>query len=459
MFMKKYVLDTNVLISNPNSIFAFDAPDTEIIITQATLGELDHLKSKQEISREVRMVIRMLGQIVLGRDIVEISEKGIKLQPFCKTLPDSVTLRIVDYKGTDKFELNQQDARIIATAKQEKATLITRDINMLLIALSSECPAEQFTGDNTLKDTDVLFKGYTYVPEDFWDTLSENVTYDKTGKIAYICTEDFPVGSEFYPGTYVIQQGETNESIIGQILKVEGSEVEMRTVDNGQVKGRKVFGIKPRDVYQAAAIDAIMDKNNDVVSLIGGAGSGKSLMAIAAGLELVVEKKKYAKVIYVKADAGLGTDAHGYLPGDINEKLSQNILAAKDSLDALCAGAQDKEGAMEHLMERYMEFPSMYYFRGRTLGNAEEGGGAIIIIDESQNLTVHEITSILSRAGENSKVILMGNVKQIDNRHVNALNNGMVYAVQKFREYEHSSHVILSTVYRSRLAGFIEDNF
>lgn len=457
--MKRYVLDTNVLISNPNSIFAFTAPDTEIIITQATLGELDHLKSKQEISREVRMVIRSLGQIVLDRDIKEISETGIKLQPFCKTLPDTVTMRIVDYKGEEKFELNQQDARIIATAKQENATLITRDINMLLIALSSECPAEQYTGDNTLKDTDVLFKGYNYVPSDFWETLADTVTYDKTGKVARICTEDFPVGSELYPGTFIIQQHDNDEELIGQIVEVDGSDVFMKTLNNGQAKGRKVFGIKPRDVYQAASIEAILDGNNDVVSLIGGAGSGKSLMAIAAGLELVVEKKKFSKVIYVKADAGMGTDAHGYLPGDINEKLSQNILAAKDSLDALCAGAVDKEGAMEHLMERYMEFPSMYYFRGRTLGNAEPGGGAIIIVDEAQNLTVHEITSILSRAGENSKVILMGNVKQIDNRHVNALNNGMVYAVQKFRDYKHSSHVILSTVYRSRLAGFIEDNF
>lgn len=458
MFMKKYVLDTNVLITNPQSIFAFNAPNTEVIITQATLGELDHLKTKQEISREVRMVIRSLSNIVLGRTYDEIANEGIKLNEFCKTLPDTVKLRIIDYKGTEKFDINQQDARIIATTVQEGAVLVTRDVNMLLIALSSGCPAEQYTGDDVMKDSDVLFSGYIHVSKDFWENMGDDISTDKKGDYS-ISVQEFPIGTEFYPGTYVIMGDGTDGEIIGKIIDQKDSFVTMKPLNHKNKMKQKAWNVVPRDNLQAMAFDALFDSDNDVVSMVGGAGSGKSLLAIAAGLELV-EKKKYASVIYVKADAGMGTDAHGYLPGDINEKLSQNILAARDALSYLCREDHNPESSIDYLVQKgIIQFPSMYYFRGRTLGTALPGQGSVIIIDEAQNLTVHEITSIISRAGENSKVVILGNIKQIDNRHVNALNNGMVYAVQKFREYQHSGHVILNTVYRSRLAAFVEDNF
>ena len=461
--MMKYVLDTNVLISNPYSIYSFAEENTEIIITSATLSELDHLKSKSEISREVRIAIRLLSQIVLNKTYEEISIKGISLQEHNKALPASVVLKIIDYKGDEKFELNQQDAKIIAITKQEGAVLITRDVNMLIIALSSGCEAKQFTGDDVIKDSDVLYTGYAQVQSDFWNTVGHEVEvqYVNKGKTAVISVSEFPEDIEFYPNMYLYESTDGDETLIGQVEQVYDNKVYLKVLKHSSLMKFCAWNeIVPRDIYQAMAFNAMMDDNNDVVSLVGSAGSGKSLLAIATALELI-NQNKYANMIYVKADAGVGVQAHGFLPGTIDEKLSQTNLAGMDSLMRLhkddAAGA---EKSVQYLIDKkIVQFPSMYYFRGRTLGHADPGKGSVVIIDEAQNLTVQEIISIISRIGENSKLVLCGNTKQIDNRHVNAINNGLVYAIQKFREYEHASNVILHTVYRSRLAAFVEDNF
>ncbi|QDH49050.1 PhoH family protein [Pantoea phage Phynn] len=447
----KYVVDTNVLVSNPYSIYSFNEPGTEIIITSATMEELDHLKRKQEISREVRLAIRVLSGIIMGRTYKEISETGIPLNQSNPAIPESVTLRVVDYHGNEPFALDNQDARIIATCKQQKAVLITRDINMMLIAMSSGCEVKPFTGDDNIKDSDVLYAGYLEAPC-FWENLTE-VDYD-ADKNAVLSYQDFE-GKELYPNQYIVDNGE----LVGKVVAVEETYFTVKPIKHsGAMKRSLLKSISPRDALQASFIDAAFDPDSDIVSVMGGAGSGKTILAVGAAMELI-GKNRFANLLYVKSDSPLSGEV-GFLPGTLNDKLRPAIEPCFTSLNILFKDEADPEAHIEKLMETgVIKFPSLHYFRGMSIGHPDPGKGSVLIVDEAQNLSNHEIRSIISRMGENSLLILCGNIKQIDNPRNTAINNGFVYAVEKLKEYEHSSHIILNTVYRGRLAAFVEDNF
>ncbi|UQJ95119.1 putative PhoH family protein [Klebsiella phage CPRSA] len=199
----RFVLDTNVLISNPYSIFSFVEAGTEIIITSATMEELDHLKSKERTAHEARLAIRLLSKAILGQNYEAITQTGVSLNLTNPAVPENVTLKIVDYVGPRKFPLDKQDARIIATCIQQGATLVTRDINMLLIAMSKGCPVLQYTGDDSLKDSDVLYSGYIDLPL-FWETVE---VLEYVGPVAVITYSSLP-DADFYPNQYILSDGE-----------------------------------------------------------------------------------------------------------------------------------------------------------------------------------------------------------------------------------------------------------
>ncbi|AAX78679.1 protein of unknown function [Pseudotevenvirus RB43] len=448
----KYVLDTNVLISNPYSIYSYVAPGTEIIITAATMEELDHLKSKEHTSREARLVIRLLSKIVLGQKYEAITQTGVSLGQTNPALPDSVTLRIVDYVGGEEFPLDKQDARIIATCLQEKATLVTRDINMLLIAMSKGCPVEQYTGDDTLKDSDVLYSGYIELT-DFWNIVDVVGYNGDIALISYASFADYKV--DFYPNQYILSYGE----VVGRVVDAGEFQLEVLPLKHEHLMKRKLMKtIQPRDALQASFVDSILDKNIDAVTIMGAAGSGKTMLAVAGAMHLV-NAGHFANVMYVKSDSPLSGEI-GFLPGTLGEKLRPSIEPCITSLNILFKDQPEVDKYVEGLLEKgVVQFPSLYYFRGRSIGHPDPGKGSVLIVDECQNLSNHEIKSIISRCGENTLLILCGNIKQIDNPRNTAVNNGFVYAVEKLKEYGHSSHVILDTVYRGRLAAFVEDNF
>lgn len=448
----KYVLDTNVLISNPYSIYSYVVPGTEIIITAATMEELDHLKSKEHTSREARLVIRLLSKIVLGQKYEAITQTGVSLGQTNPALPDSVTLRIVDYVGGEEFPLDKQDARIIATCLQEKATLVTRDINMLLIAMSKGCPVEQYTGDDTLKDSDVLYSGYIELT-DFWNIVDVVGYNGDIALISYASFADYKV--DFYPNQYILSGGE----VVGRVVDAGEFQLEVLPLKHEHLMKRKLMKtIQPRDALQASFVDSILDKNIDAVTIMGAAGSGKTMLAVAGAMHLV-NAGHFANVMYVKSDSPLSGEI-GFLPGTLGEKLRPSIEPCITSLNILFKDQPEVDKYVEGLLEKgVVQFPSLYYFRGRSIGHPDPGKGSVLIVDECQNLSNHEIKSIISRCGENTLLILCGNIKQIDNPRNTAVNNGFVYAVEKLKEYGHSSHVILDTVYRGRLAAFVEDNF
>lgn len=460
--MSKYVLDTNVLISNPYSLYSFTEQGTEIIITSATLGELDHLKSKESVSREARLAIRLLSKVILNHSYEDI-QKGIPLNETNPAVHESIKIRIADYKGDEDFKLDQQDARIIATCKQEGATLITRDINMLLIAMSSGCPAKQYTGDDTIKDSDVLYTGYIQI-DDFWNTL-EDISY--RGKTAIIPYSTLPE-TDFYVGMYIYGKvGEREEfgkiedvfEVYGVVVEAEETYLAVDTINNKEIMNRKIMkAITPRDAFQGMAFDAMLTHDIDVVTLMGGAGSGKTIQAVAGAMQMI-NTGHYANLMYVKADSPLAGEV-GFLPGTLGDKLRPSVEPCITSLNILYKDSADPEKKVDELIEtNIVQFPSLFYFRGRSIGHPDAGKGTVLIVDECQNLSNHEMKSIISRCGENTLLILCGNIKQIDNPRNTAVNNGFVYAVEKFKNYEFARHVILKKIYRSRLAAFVEDNF
>ncbi|QPX73509.1 putative ATPase [Cronobacter phage vB_CsaM_Invicta] len=448
--MSKYVLDTNVLISNPYSIYSYIEPDSEIIITAATMEELDHLKSKERTAHEARLAIRLLSKAILGQNYEAITQTGVSLNLSNPAVPESVTLKIVDYDGTEEFPLDKQDARIIATCIQQGATLVTRDINMLLIAMSKGCSVLQYTGDDSLKDSDVLYSGYIDLPL-FWETVE---VLEYVGPVAVITYSSLP-DADFYPNQYILSDGE----IVGRVVAAGEFQLEVLPIKHEQALKRKLMKtIQPRDALQASFVDAILDKNNDVVTIMGAAGSGKTMLAVAGAMHMV-NAGHFANLMYVKADSPLSGEI-GFLPGTLGEKLRPAVEPCITSLNILFKDQPEVDKYVEGLLEKnVVQFPSLYYFRGRSIGHPDPGKGSVLIVDECQNLSNHEIKSIISRCGENTLLILCGNIKQIDNPRNTAVNNGFVYAVEKLKEYGHSSHVILDTVYRGRLAAFVEENF
>lgn len=452
----KYVLDTNVLVSNPYSIYSFVEPGTEILITSATMGELDHLKEKEKTSRDARLAIRVLSKVIIGHDYDEISKTGISLSKTNPAVPESVTLRMVDYTGDEQFSLDQQDAKIIATCKQENAVLITRDLNMLLIALSGGCEAIQYTGDDTLKDSDILYPGYINIDK-FWEIVNVTGYNDDIALVSYDFDGiDLINVDELYPNQFIIDDGK----LVGRIVNVGEYCLEVCPIKpDSAIKRKLLKTLQPRDALQAAFVHSSLEDDVDVITLMGSAGSGKTILAVATAMHQVLAGH-YANMMYVKADSPLAGEI-GFLPGTLGEKLRPAIEPCITSLNIIFKDKNDVEKYIqEELLETNMvQFPSLHYFRGRSIGHPDAGKGSVLIVDECQNLSNHEIKSVISRCGENTLLILCGNIKQIDNPRNTAINNGFVYAVEKLKSYEHSSHIILDTVYRGRLAAFVEDNF
>ena len=402
--MSKYVLDTNVLISNPYSIYSFTQPGTEIIITSATMGELDHLKTKERTAHEARLAIRLLSKVIFGQSYDAITKSGIPLNLTNPALSDTITLKVVDYVGNKTFALDKQDERIIETCMQQDATLVTRDIMMLLIAMSRGCKVEQYTGDDTLKDSDVLYSGYVEIP-DFWDTVEVLGYTDNVAQITYSSLPD----EDFYPNQYITSNGE----LVGRVVTADEICLNVLPVKHEQAMKRKLMkAIQPRDSLQAAFVESIMSNEIDVATIMGGAGSGKTMLAVSGAMHLV-NSGHYANLMYVKSDSPLSSEI-GFLPGTLGEKLRPSIEPCITSLNILFKDNPESEKYIEGLIEKgVVQFPSLYYFRGRSIGHPDPGKGSVLIVDECQNLSNHEIKSIISRCGENTLLILCGTLSLI----------------------------------------------
>ena len=428
--MKKiYVLDTNVFLTNSNSIFEFN--NNDIVVPLKVLDEIDKHKKRQDgVGLNARSTIRILDGFRSKGNL----HKGVRVEK------GKGILSVRGYNIEDlpvSCDLKSADNEIITTAITEqknnpkrKVIVVTRDINMRVKCDSLGILTEDYVTNKVITDCSELFTGLTnhLVDDQVIDRIYE-------GKEVIIDSDE----ANFKSNQFVMMVSNANEKKTA-LVKFKNYNTPLQKVREFK---SGIWGLKPRNKEQMFALDVLMDQSIPIITLVGKAGCGKTLLAIAAGLEQVLEDNKYKKLVVSRPVQPLGKDI-GYLPGTMEEKMKPWLMPIQDNIDFLLNGKKDH---MSHLFEDgTIQIEALTYIRGRTISNA------FIIIDEAQNLTTHELKTIITRVGENTKIILTGDVEQIDSVYLDSTSNGLSYAVEKFKSHELSAHITLIKGERSKVA-------
>jgi len=434
---KIYVLDTSVYLTNAQCIYAFKNHD--IYIPLKVFEEVDKHKKRQDVvGVQARNIIRLWDAL---RDRGSIN-KGIRIRKGLGIIKSFSAGTISQEDLPLDLDIAVPDHLIIATAlKAQKEThrkviLVSRDINMRVIADAVGLESEDFQNNQVVDNSEKIYTGYQSVLVD--DQLIDQY-YDK--KDVYL--EDESLCSN----QYILMVSNANEKKTA-LARFTNKATPLRQILYGK---NKIWGIIPRNKEQSFLMDALMDPDIQVVSAIGKAGSGKTICAIAAGLEQTIDETKrlYSRVIVSRPVQPLGKDI-GFLPGTMEEKMSPWLMPIQDNLQFLMG---DDKVTLDIYMKRgIIEIEALTYIRGRSISNA------FIIIDEAQNLTTHELKTIITRVGEGTKIVLTGDIEQIDNVYIDATSNGLTHAVEKFKNFELASHVTLNKGERSKVATFAAKN-
>jgi PhoH-like ATPase len=424
---KTLVFDTSALIYDPCAWKQF--PHHDLIIPMAVLEELDKLKKQSDqAGRNARVCVRFLDEI---KDKGQIST-GILLDNDVLLKVDATFIDISDGRyGDPTYGDSKILACLVATSQNDRSrdvTLISNDLNLRVKSEAFGIPAISHQGQSQLINE--LYSGVRVVDnEELGLDLASNGVIDPR-----------VLGIPLHPHECVLFQGD-NEDGIALGRKVGADKLRL-------VKKHYPWNIRSRNKEQAFAIDLIMDPNLDLITLIGRAGTGKSLMALASALELVVSKREYDKLIIYRPIQTVGKDI-GYLPGSISEKLAPWFQAIMDNFELLFSnkvGSDWKKDLEMFQKKGRIEMEAITYIRGRSIPNC------IILVDECQNLSREEVKTILTR-GEGTKVVLTGDLEQIDNSDLDATSNGLTYTIEKFKDSEFAGHITLTQGERSRLAS------
>lgn len=426
--MKTFIVDTCVLIDDPECMYKFQ--DNEVVIPFTVLEELDRHKDKPSSTGEgSRAAIReiyklsMLGKLVEG---VIIEESGTR---FRIDITDPATVAL-----PTPLDVTSGDNAILAIAIHNKSqknetVLITNDINLKVKSETFDIATEKYE-NRTIKAAEKLFE-----PFHLLEVEPEDVDlFSSTGWLTP------PDNHKLHPNQNILLRvAGSSQSNIGRYHKDSG---QIRLLDNGK---RQVSGITGKNLGQRFAIDMLMDDSLNLVSLIGKAGTGKTLLALAVGLHKVLREKKYHKIVIARPIVTLDKSHEiGFLPGSMQEKLAPWAKPIMDNLDVIL----DEEQSAEKLVEEgIIEIEALGYIRGRSITNA------FIIIDEAQQLLPREAKAILTRVGEESKIVLTGDPFQIDNRYLDEYTNGLSYTIEKFKSETIAGHTILTKCERSSLSS------
>lgn len=435
MAKKNYVLDTSVYLTDADALFKFDNHD--IFIPLKVLEEIDkHKKRQDSVGINARKIIRTLDDLRLKGNL----QKGVRLGKGMGMLRAISYEVLKDVVFPPDLDLRIPDHMIIATAmavRQEstrKTCVVSRDINMRVICDSIGMQSEDYTTERVVHSSDELYSGLATHLVD--DQIIERFYNDEE----IIIGEDEIVG-EWFPNQYILMVSNANDkkTCLGRFY---GHYQPLKKIANSKIPDWK---ISSRNKEQAFGIDLLMDPDVKVVSLVGRAGSGKTLCAIAAGLQQTIglRENRYDRMIVSRPVQPLGKDI-GFLPGTMEEKMLPWLMPIQDNLQFLVGG--NKNTLQMYMDKGKIEIEALTYIRGRSIANA------FIIIDEAQNLTAHEIKTIMTRVGEGTKIVLTGDVEQIDNVYVNETSNGLAHAIEKFKHYPIAGHVTFTKGERSEVA-------
>jgi len=457
-----FVLDTNVLMHDPGALFRFQEHD--IYLPMVVLEELDAAKKGlSELSRNVRQVSRFLDEIIGDAD-TDVIGQGLKLSKIIHTnggaKPDGclfLQTQLMANQLPDSLPGKNADNSILATALslQEKfsdkiVTLVSKDINLRIKARVLGIHTEDYYNDKVLDDADLLYTGILKLPDDFWQKNADNLSSWQKNKNTYYKMASKP-NADCYPYQCLYTDDEKKfEAIVESIH----DSFTLRLATNYRAGHHSVWGINARNLEQNFALNLLMDPDVDLVTLLGSAGSGKTLLALAAGLLQTMETKRYREIIITRVTVPVGEDI-GFLPGTEEEKMAPWMGALLDNLEVLTNHEDNNEwvrAATADLLNKRIKIRSLNFMRGRTFLNR------YIIVDEAQNLTSKQMKTLISRVGPDSKMVCLGNIAQIDTPYLTETTSGLTYVVDRSKTWAHSGHVTLRRGERSRLADFASDN-
>ncbi len=460
---KVFVLDTNVYIHDPNALFNFTNHD--IYVPMAVLRELDKQKSnfkRPENARNARQISRYFDELLKGADPKDV-EKGLSLSliqtHYGKNASEKTGKLFFEISSAGSLiSTDYTDGTIINYASELQKTLtekvevvfVTQDINARITALICGIQTEEYKSGKALDDIDLLYNGMYQLPAGFWDII-EIERNAKSEGISYWDIKS-PLARNWYPNQflYLVKEDATEEYIVE---KIDGDNASIRTVIDYRKMKNGVWGLHPLNKEQNFALNALMNPSIDFVSLAGKAGSGKTLLALAAALTQVAETKTYSEILITKEAMPIGEDL-GFFPGTEEQKMAPWMMAFTDNMDFLCSGMGD--GAMKQsatdLMKRYIKMRAIGPMQGRTFHKK------FVIIDESQNLTPKQMLDLTTRAGPGTKFVCLGNIKQIATPYLTGEASGLTSVVEAFKPWERSAHVTLVAGERSPLAEFASNN-
>ncbi|MBT1537927.1 PhoH family protein [Ralstonia solanacearum] len=460
---KLFVLDTNVLMHDPSSLFRFEEHD--VYLPMMTLEELDnHKKGMSEVARNARAVSRTLDHLVAGTD--GVMEDGLPLSKLGNRDAQGhlfFQTRLNDIKLPDGLPQGKADNQIlgVVSALQQQrpdrhVVLVSKDINMRIKARALGLPAEDYFNDRVLEDTDLLYSGVMSLPIDFWQKHGKNIESwqdPKTGTTFYRLSG--PLVPSFLVNQFVfLEPNDGSLPLYAQVKELNGKTAVLQTLKDYTHQKNNVWGVTARNREQNFALNLLMHPEIDFVSLLGQAGTGKTLLALAAGLEQVLDQKLYNEIIITRATVPVGEDI-GFLPGTEEEKMQPWMGAFDDNLEVL-QKSDDNAGewgraATQELIRSRIKVKSMNFMRGRTFVNK------FLIIDEAQNLTPKQMKTLVTRAGPGTKIVCLGNIAQIDTPYLTEGSSGLTYVVDRFKGWSHGGHITLARGERSRLADHASD--
>ena len=453
--MKKlFVLDTNVLMHDPTSLFRFDEHDVYLPI--ATLEELDqHKRGLSDVSRNARQASRFLDEIVTGD--LETIKKGLLIRTregqqsrgrlFLQTEAMNGSLPSTLASGKTDNQILSVVRSLQEREPQREVVLVSKDINMRIKARALGLDAEDYFNDKVLEDADLLYTGVRALPKDFWDTHGRDVeSWKKDGHTYYRVRG--PLVSKLHVNEFVFDES-GDKPLYALVKEAQGRIAVLETLRDYSHTKNSVWGITARNREQNFALNLLMNPAVDFVTLLGQAGTGKTLLALAAGLTQVLDEKRYSEIIMTRVTVPLGEDI-GFLPGTEEEKMQPWMGALEDNLDVLNAsdesGGEWGRAATRDLVRSRIKIKSLNFMRGRTFVNKW------LIIDEAQNLTPKQMKTLVTRAGPGTKVVCLGNIAQIDTPYLTEGSSGLTYVVDRMKDWSHAGHVTLARGERSRLA-------
>jgi len=455
-----YVIDTNVLMHDPTSLFRFEEHD--VFIPMIVLEELDAAKKGlSEVSRNVRQVSRFIGEMMSRQGATDLSQ-GLRLE-----MPDGLELPVA--RGKLFFQTRMPEAHssllrdgsfadneILSTVMSLKENghahdviLVSKDINLRIKAAILGVTAEDYFNDRALDDLSLLYQGMEIKRDGFWEEHPAVDSWSEGGHTYYRVNR--LQGESWYPNQcIVIGEDPGVEALVDSLSE---QHVTLRVAVDYMTGKHNVWGIQARNREQNFALNLLMDPQIDFVTLLGTAGTGKTLLTLAAGLAQTLDDSAYTEIIVTRATVSIGDDI-GFLPGTEEEKMTPWMGALTDNLEVLTQpleGGEWGRAATHDLLASRIKVRSLNFMRGRTFLNR------YVIIDEAQNITPKQMKALLTRAGPGTKMVCLGNVGQIDTPYLTETTSGLTYAIDRFRDWAHGGHITLRRGERSRLADFASE--